>query len=95
MATDMSSMVNVMQQQNQVLTALLGAFQAGFVVKSTPSAIYTFAALPVTAAAWTSAVCSNGLKPGESSGSGTGVPIFFNPGTSTWFSYCSGAVVTS
>jgi len=95
MPTDMSSTVNVLQQQNQVLTALLAAFKAGVVIQPTPSAIYTFSALPVTAAAWTSAVCSNGLKPGESSGSGTGVPVFFNPGTSTWFSYCSGAVVTS
>jgi len=38
---------------------------------------------------------NNGCKPGEASGSGTGVPVFWNASTQTWYSFCSGAAVTS
>jgi hypothetical protein len=92
--TDMSGMINVQQQQNKVLTALLAAYQAGLVVQPIPAA-YAVAALPASAANGQWAYATNGRKPGEGGGSGTGVPVFFNTPTSTWFSYCSGAVVTS
>jgi hypothetical protein len=55
---------------------------------------YAVASLPATAATGALAWASNGRKPGEGSGSGTGVPVFYNPATATWFSFLSGAQVT-
>jgi hypothetical protein len=39
------------------------------------------------------AYAANGRKPGESSGAGTGVPVFWSNGA--WISACSGAAVTT
>lgn len=94
MATDISGVVNVLQQQNQILTTILSTLKAGVAIDPVPS-IYTVAGLPTTAANGQWAYASNGRKPGEGGGGGTGVPVFFNAPTGTWFSYCSGAVVTS
>lgn len=82
------------QIRNQVLTQLLSVFQKGVAIQPTP-AVYTVANLPATAAQGQYAFASNGRKPGEGAGLGSGVPVFFNSATNTWFSYCSGAVVTS
>ena len=94
MPTDMAGMVDVLQAQNKILTSILKQFNAGLAVLYTPT-VYTVAALPTTGATGQFAFASNGRKPGEGAGSGTGVPVFWNPGTSTWFSYCSGSVVQS
>lgn len=83
------------QQLQQSVAQIVKLLTAGVLIQPTPSLIFTFASLPATAADWTSAICSNGRKPGEGPGAGTGVPVFFNPSTGTWFSYCSGAVVTT
>lgn len=73
---------------------LISIFQKGLPV--TPERpVYTVAALPATAATGADAWASNGRKPGEGGGAGTGVPVFFNPNTATWFSYLSGVQVTS
>ena len=57
--------------------------------------VFTVAGLPTTGANGEWAFAGNGRKPGEGGGAGTGVPVFFNSATGTWFSYCSGAVVTA
>jgi hypothetical protein len=92
--TDTTSLVNVLQTQNTILTQLLKAFLGGILVDPTP-AVYTVAGLPATAASGQWAFASNGRKPGEGAAAGTGVPVFFNTATNTWFAYTSGAVVTS
>lgn len=66
----------------------------GIAVLSQPP-VYTVAALPASAATGAFAWASNGRKPAEGAGAGTGVPVFFNSATGQWFSYLSGAVVTA
>ena len=94
MPTDMASVVDVLQAQNKILTSILSRLNAGLMVLPVPS-IYTVAGLPATGATGQFAYASNGRKPGEGAGSGTGVPVFWNAGSASWFSYCSGAAVTS
>jgi hypothetical protein len=86
----------VIQQQNliQVLGAIEQQLARGILLNPAPSS-YTVAALPATASAGTYAWASNGRKPAEGAGAGTGVPVFWNPTTNQWFSFLSGAVVTA
>ena len=91
---DLSALVTTAQQTNQLLTAILAALRAGVAVDPIP-AVYTVAGLPATAANGQWAFASNGRKPSEGGGAGTGIAVFFNAATGTWFSYSSGAVVTS
>lgn len=46
---------------------------------------YTFATLPATASTGSMAFVTNGRKPGEGAGAGTGMPVFFNTPTLSWF----------
>lgn len=82
------------QQMVLAIQSIAAQLTSGLVVTVVPSS-YTVAALPVTAAPGQIAWASNGRKPGEGSGSGTGVPVFWNPNTTQWYSYLSGAQVTS
>lgn len=91
---DLTSLVSTLQTLNQILTkngVTLAAIAAAFAV---PPA-YAVADLPATAAEGQPAFATDGRKPGEGAAAGTGVPVFFNSATNTWFSYCSGAVVMS
>jgi hypothetical protein len=91
---DLSQLLAGQNNTNQILSQLLLTFRSGVIVQpAAPS--YTVATLPATSAAGTTAWASNGRKPAEGAGSGTGVPVFWNPATSQWFSYLSGALVTS
>lgn len=92
--TDVSAIVSVLQTQNQILSRLITALQAGIAVDPTPAS-YTVATLPATGAAGQFAWASNGRKGAEGPGLGSGVPVFWNPATSSWFSYLSGVAVTS
>jgi hypothetical protein len=94
MPLDLTSLVSVLQTLNQILTANGQTMADGIAVLASP-ANYTVATLPASGASGQFAFATNGRKPGEGVGSGTGVPVFFNSHTGTWFSYCSGAVVTS
>ena len=90
---DLSLLVGGQNSLIQVLSQISLSLRAGVLVQSAfPS--YTFAALPATAATGANAWVSDGRKPGEGAGTGTGVPVFWNPATTQWFSYLSGAVVT-
>lgn len=90
---DLASVVNTAQQTNVILTKILAVLQGGVAISPTPTN-YAVASLPATAANGQYAFATDGRKPGEGGGAGTGVPVFFNSATATWFSYCSGAVVT-
>lgn len=91
---DLSLIIAGQNNLIQVLSQILLTLRGGVVVQgAVPS--YTVAALPATAATGTSVWASDGRKPAEGAGSGTGVPTFWNPATSQWFSYLSGALVTS
>ena len=54
---------------------------------------FTFVTLPSTASKGARAFASNGRKPAEAAGAGTGVAVFFD-GTH-WISVCSGVAVTA
>lgn len=93
--TDTTTLVQAINSQTQVLTSILKALLAGIAIDPAPG-VFTVAGLPTAGIAIGQyAFASNGRKPGEGAGLGTGVPVFWNSATSTWFSYCSGAVVTS
>lgn len=83
-----------LQNLQQSVSAIGKTLAAGLTVNATP-AVYTVASLPATGANGQWAFASNGRKPGEGAGSGTGVPVFFNGATGTWFSYCSGTAVAA
>lgn len=83
-----------LQNIGTALTSISATVKSGVAINLTPTS-YLVAALPATAASGQPAWASNGRKPGEPAAGGTGVPVFFNPITSTWFSYLSGAQVTS
>jgi len=89
----MSAVVNVLQQGNMLLNAILNVLGKGIAVL--PDApVYTVASLPASAATGAVAFASNALKPGETTGAGTGMSVFWNPATSTWFTTL-GVVVAS
>jgi len=91
---DLSQLIAGQNNLIQVLSQISLTLRAGALVQPVfPS--YTVGALPAVAATGGNAWASNGLKPGETTGAGTGVPVFWNPATSQWFSYLSGALVTS
>lgn len=93
--TDTTTIVQAINGQTQVLSSFLKVLLAGIAVEPVPST-FTVATLPTTGVAnGQYAFASNGRKPGEGAAAGTGVPVFWNGATSTWFSYCSGAVVTA
>jgi hypothetical protein len=54
---------------------------------------YTVATLPVGVPAGAKAFVSNGRKPSEAAGAGSGVEVFFDG--SHWISSCSGAIVSA
>jgi hypothetical protein len=56
-------------------------------------ATYTVASLPASAAAGAKAFVSNGRKPSEGAGSGSGVEVFYDG--QRWVSSCSGAAVAA
>lgn len=94
MATDLNSLVSVLQTQNQILNSLVTALKAGIVIDPTPTS-YTVATLPATAGAGITAWASNARKIGEGSGAGSGLLVYFNPATATWFTVSGNILVTS
>jgi hypothetical protein len=93
MTTDMSAVVLRQDTENQILTQMLAQFKVGIAITS-GLPVYTVAALPATAPTGQLAFASNGRKPGEGGGAGTGITVFWNGATSTWFTTL-GVVVTS
>ena len=94
MATDLVAMVNVEQEQNRILNRLVLAFQAGILLDPTPTS-YAVASLPATAADGQVAWASNGRKGAEGPGAGTGILVYYNPSTATWFTVAGNVVVTA
>lgn len=93
MPTDMTATVSTLQAQNTILARLEQTVGAG-ILNLPYDAQYTVAGLPVTAAIGTRAYATNGRKPGEGGGAGTGVPVWFDI-SGVWFSYPSGAAVAA
>lgn len=91
--TDMTGVIARMDTENQIWTQILAQLKAGVAILPTP-AVYTVAALPVTAANGQFAFASNARKPGEGAGTGTGSLVYFNSATGTWFTTLN-VVVTS
>lgn len=90
---DFSRIVSEQVNGNKILSGIQQQLAKG--ILSSPSlASYPVASLPAgsgPALAW----AANGRKPGEGTGAGTGVPVFWNPSTSQWYSFLSGAQVTA
>lgn len=90
----LTGIVSELQKSATILNQILRALQAGVVIQSQPPN-YAVASLPITGnATGATAFATNGRKPGEGAGSGTGITVFWNPATSTWFTTL-GVVVTS
>jgi len=91
---DFSRIVNEQVNTNKILAGIQQQLASGITQQSAPPS-YAVASLPPTAAAGANAWASNGRKPGEGVGGGTGCPCFYNPATSSWFSYLSGTAVAA
>lgn len=92
-STDLTLLVSTLQDANRLAAAMIQQLSAGVGILATwPS--YTVASLPVTAAVPTFAYASDGRKPGEGAGLGTGVPVFFDI-SNVWFSFCDGTPVVA
>lgn len=94
MATDLNALVSVIQIQNTIQTAILAALRGGIAIDPVPTS-YTVAGLPATAGAGQVAWASTGRKPGEGGGAGTGILVYFNPGTATWLTVSGNVLVTA
>lgn len=94
MSQDLTGLIAQSQQTNQILTAILAALKSGVAIQNTAPS-YTVASLPATGSSGQFCWASNGRKPGEGAGSGTGVMVFWNSATSQWYSFASTALVTS
>lgn len=90
--TDLTGLNALESTRNQTLEAIKARLITGVNVLPYPRN-FTVAALPATGSSGEWAYATNGRKPAEGPGAGTGVPVWFNSGTATWFSYCSGTVV--
>lgn len=82
--TDLTQLIQVLQIQNQILTRMEAQLTAGVAIVSTLPT-YTLASLPATAANGQLAFGSDVRKPGEGGGAGSGMPLFFDGTTATWF----------
>jgi len=94
---DLSTLVAAIQTLTQTVGSSgksLAAITNGVAILAVPPG-YAVASLPAAAGNGAIAWASNGRKPGEGAGAGTGVPVFYNPATNNWFSYLSGTVVTA
>lgn len=90
----LTGIVNELQKSTLILNQILRTLQAGVAIQSQPPN-YAVASLPTTGnATGAIAFATNARKPGEGGGAGTGMPVFWNPATSTWFTTL-GVVVTS
>lgn len=89
---DPTQITQALQDHTRIWAAIQQVLKAGLMVLPY-DAQYTYAALPATAAVGTRAYCTNGRKPAEGAGSGTGVPVWFDV-SGVWFSFPSGAAVT-
>lgn len=88
------ALVSEQQTRNRLLMSLVNLFTKGVLVQP-QMPVFTVSALPATAATGSFAFASNGRKTGEGSGAGTGLPVYWNPSTSTWFTFSGNVVVTS
>lgn len=92
---DLSALVNVVQQGNTILNAILSLLTSGVVIQPKLTVYPTVAGLPtVGIAVGQIGYVSNGRKPAEGPGAGTGVPIWFNV-SGVWFAMTSGLAVTA
>jgi hypothetical protein len=92
-SADFSQIVVELQASTQLLAAIQQVLVGGVAILATWP-VYLVADLPATAAVPTFAYASDGRKPGEGGGSGTGVPVFFDI-SGVWFSFCDGAAVAA
>jgi hypothetical protein len=91
MQGEYTQVIQTLQDQVRISAKIQQTLLGG--VPIAPPVSYTFAALPATAGTGTMAYCTNGRKPGEGAGAGTGVPVWYNV-SGVWFSVCSGLAVT-
>jgi hypothetical protein len=92
--TDFSGIVNMLQQGNTILTAILNALNGGVAIQP-KSQVFLVAALPTVGVSnGQIAFASNARKVGEGVGAGTGLPVYYNAATSQWFTYAN-ALVTA
>lgn len=95
MATDLTSLNAILQNQNQILQRLMGVLQAGVLIDPAPQ-VFTVATLPTTGVSpGQTAWASNGRKSGEGVGAGTGLLVYYNPGTASWFTIWGNTAVTA
>jgi hypothetical protein len=90
---DFTQLILALQNGNNQLASIQQAIQKLLGLVGPTS--YLVASLPASAGAGSYAWASNGRAPGQGPGAGTGVPVYWNPATSTWFSFLSGAVVAA
>ena len=90
-ATDVSGIVNAVQQSNSVLTQILAALRGGVAIEPlAPS--YAVASLPAVATVGQLAYAANGRKSGQGPGAGTGVLVTFDV-SNVWIAAWSSAQV--
>lgn len=93
-ASNNQSLVNEQQTRNRLLMSLVNLFTKGVLVQPAMTT-YTVASLPATAATGAFYFASNARKTGEGVGAGTGLPVYWNPATSQWFTFSGNVQVTS
>lgn len=93
-SVNLTSLVNVSQSTNIILTQILLALRNGVAIQQVLTS-YTVASLPAAASNGAVAFASNGRKGAEGAGAGTGLPVYWNGATSQWFTFSGNVLVTA
>jgi hypothetical protein len=91
---NLQQLIPTLQDGNVVLGRILSALTAGVAIQNR-APVLTVATLPVSGAAGQFIWASNGRKGGEGAGAGTGLFVYWNPATSSWFTMSGNILVTS
>ena len=82
------------QTSNRLMMNLINVLTGGIAIQN-KAPVLTVATLPVAGAAGQFYWASNGRKAGEGGGAGTGLMVYWNPSTSSWFTFSGNIAVTS
>lgn len=91
---NLQQLIPTIQDGNNVLTRILNVLSGGIAIQN-KAPVLTVATLPVSGAAGQFYWASNGRKAGEGAGVGTGLFVYWNPATSSWFTMSGNILVTS
>ena|SRR5579859_551609 len=91
---NLQQLITEFQTSNRLMMNLISVLTGGVAIQN-KAPVLTVATLPVARAAGQFIWASNARKAGEGAGVGTGLMVYWNPSTSSLFTFSGNVVVTS